>query len=512
MRKSRFWIFALAVLCAGGMFLTGKNLFHAYNSNIIDDGVYIGSIDVSGMSTEEATAAVNAYVDELKTKSITLKGPKDNMTLTLGELGLTANTDAVVQKAAGTAKAGNLIARFMQLKDLEADNLVLDMELSIDKQLTGNLIHNKLDKLNIKAIDNGLKRENGKFIYVPGQTGNEVDIVTSVNALSDMLVADLQQAIPESVDFDLTSVVSEPRGSEEELAVVKDLMGTYSTDFSSSNAGRKKNLTTGAKKINGTLLYPGDVFSAHDATAPYTEANGYGVGGAFQDGKVIESLGGGICQVSTTLYNAAIRAELKITQRNPHSMVVSYVNPSEDAAIAGNYKDLKFRNDYDFPIYIEGYTSKGIITFNIYGKEYRDENREIRFEHEILTTDDPGMNYTLSDKQPLGYYKVNSSKHVGYTARLWKIISINGVDQPDRVRVNRSTYKASKGKATIGIAGATPEQIAAIKEAIATKDDAYIKQFVKGLTNPQPAPTPDPVPTPEPTPTPPPAENPEPTV
>lgn len=493
MKKSRIIIIALCAILVGGFFCTSQYLYKADNAqdSTVDKGVYIGGIDVGGMSAQEATDAVNAYVEQLKAQKITLVGPNSSMELTLGDMGLTAKVEEAVRKATGTAKAGNLITRFMLLKDLEGENVVIDMGLAIDKQATGNLIHDKLEELNIKPQDWGLKRTGGKFEFVEGKNGAEVDIVPSVNGISDSMVKDWQNKIPENLQYTLVSHEVAPRGSQEELAKVKDLLGSYKTSYTTSNEGRAKNVTTGCKKVNGTLLYPGDTLSVYALTSPYTIANGYGVGGAYQDGELIESIGGGICQVSTTLYNAAIRAELKITQRNAHSMTVSYVDVSEDAAIAGTYKDLRFRNDFDFPIYIEGYCKNYEITFNIYGAETRPANRTIRFENEILTTDDPETEYTLSSKDKVGYYKVTRSKYIGYTAKLWKIISIDGVDT-ERVQTNRSTYKSSCKKVTIGTKGATEEQLATIKAALETKDDDYIKQVIQNINKaPEPAPTPD---------------------
>lgn len=498
MKKSRIIAIALCVLLAGGFFFAGQHLLMADNTEelTVDKGVFIGGIDVGGMSAKEATDTLTAYVEDLKTKTITFKGPKGNIELTLGDMGLTADIEKAVDKATGTAKAGNLISRFMLLKDLESENVVIDMGLSIDKQATGNLLYNQSDKLNIAAVDWKIEKEDDQFTYIEGKSGEEVDIVASVNALSEHIAKDWQNGPIEGAEFTLTSIATNPRGSKEELAQVKDLLGTFSTDFSSSNAGRKKNVTNGCSKINGTLLYPGDTFSAYKATSPYTEKNGYGIGGAYSGGKLVESMGGGICQVSTTLYNAVIRAELKVTQRNAHSMVVSYVDPSVDAAIAGTYKDLKFRNDYDFPVYIEGYCKNGIITFNIYGVETRAANRTIRFENEILSTNDPDTVYTLSSNVELGTYKKTSSEYIGYTARLWKIISIDGVDQ-EKVQMNRSTYKAAAKEVTIGTKGATAEQLATIQAALETKDDAYIKQVVQNI-NKEPEPTPEPTPAPTP--------------
>ena len=151
--------------------------------------------------------------------------------------------------------------------------------------------------------------------------------------------------------------------------MVKDLMGSFSTSYSSSSADRAKNVENGCSKINGTLLYPGDTLSAYALTAPYTIKNGYREAASYANGETVQSVGGGICQVSTTLYNAAIRAELRITQRNAHSMTVAYVEWSEDAAIAGTYKDFKFKNSSDAPVYIEAYTTDDKqLVFNIYGQ------------------------------------------------------------------------------------------------------------------------------------------------
>lgn len=500
MKKSKIIVIVLCVLLAGGVFFAGQHLFAADDDTIIDEGVFIGGINVAGMTAQEAMDTLNEYLDELKAQKVTLIGPKGNMELTLGEMGLSAKFETAVRKATGTAKASNLITRFMLLQDLKGQNQIYDMGLSIDKQLVGNLIYKQLEKLEIPAVDWDLKLSKGKFTPVEGKTGLAIDIVKSVNAINETVVTDKswQSAVPAEIQFTLVTNVTQPRGSAEELAQVKDLLGSFSTDFSSSNEGRKKNVTTGCSKINGTLLYPGDKFSAHDATAPYTEKNGYGIGGAYNNGELVESMGGGICQVSTTLYNAVIRAELKITMRAAHSMTVSYVDPSVDAAIAGTYKDLKFRNDYDFPVYIEGYCKNGIITFNIYGLETRDPNRTIRFESRILTVNDPDTEYTLDKSVKLGTYRTERSEHIGYTAQLWKIISINGVDV-EETRMNKSTYKASCKKVTIGVKNATAEQLARIKEALKTKDDDYIKKVVKNI-NKAPEPTPEPTPTPSETP------------
>lgn len=494
MKKIKILAVVLLLVVTGTFLFTNEHIFKAEVSAdaAIEQGVYIGGIDVSGMTAEEATDAVNTYVENIKAQSITLVGPNGNLVLTLEEMGLTARTEAAVQEAVAVGRSGNLISRFKALQDLETQNYVVDMGLSIDKQLVGETLYNKSSKINIEAIDHGLKRENGGFVYVPGQAGDEVDIVTAVNELSNHISTDWALAAVEDDEFTLTSIVSQPRGSEEELSVVKDLLGSFTTNYSSSGWGRAKNVENGASKINGTVLYPGDELSVYELVNPFTQENGYELAGSYLNGETVESFGGGICQVSTTLYNAVLKAELEITQRYNHSMIVTYVDLSADAAIAGTYKDLRFKNQYDFPIYIEGVCSNRNITFNIYGVETRSENRKVTYESVVVSVNDPLTEFTLDGAQALGVFTQTRSEHIGYVAELYKVVKVDGVEQ-ERSRVNRSTYQASCRKVTIGTAGATAEQIAAINAAIATGDDATVQATVAALvapvaTDPTPAP------------------------
>ena len=492
MKKIKVFVAVLLLVAAGTFLFTNESMFKAEvpADAKIEKGVYIGGIDVSGMTAEEATAAVDAYVETVKAQTITLVGPKGNLELTLEDMGLTARTEAAVQEAVAVGSTGNLVSRFKALKDLEKENYVVDMGFAIDKQLVGETLYKKASKINIETIDNGIKLENGKFIYVPGQDGNEVDIVTAVNELSEHISTDWEVAVVENDEFTLTSIVSHPRGSEEELSVVKDVIGTFTTNYKSSGWGRAKNVENGAAKINGTILYPGDELSVYELVNPFTQANGYELAGSYSNGETVESFGGGICQVSTTLYNAALNAELEITQRFNHSMIVTYVDLSADAAIAGTYKDLRFKNQYDFPVYIQGVCSNRNITFNIYGVETRDSNRKVSYESVVLEVRDPLTEFTLDSAQPLGVFTQTRSEHIGYSSELYKIVKVDGVQQ-SRERVNRSNYQASCRKVTIGIAGATPEQINAINAAIATGDDATVQSTVSSLTGgavPAPAP------------------------
>lgn len=194
----------------------------------------------------------------------------------------------------------------------------------------------------------------------------------------------------------------------------------------------------------------------------------------------MQSYGGGVCQVSTTLYNAVILAELEVTERSNHSMIVTYVKPSMDAAIAGDYKDLKFVNNQDVPIYIEGYTSGKNVYFNIYGEETRPANRKVTYESEVVSEQDPGTQFVATG-DPVGTMSVSQGKHVGYVAQLWKVVTVDGVEESREV-FNKSTYKASPKIVNVGTASEDPNASATIGAALATGDEGTIYAAVAQFT------------------------------
>ena len=244
------------------------------------------------------------------------------------------------------------------------------------------------------------------------------------------------------------------------------LIGTYSTHYDTT-APRAVNIGIAVERLNGTVIQPGQLFSYSQTLLPRIPENGYVMAPAI--GRY--EYGGGICQVSTTLYNAVLRAELNVTERSPHSMTVHYVDLSEDAAIAGTYKDFKFVNSTEYPIYIEGYTtSDKKITFNIYGKETRDKNRTISFESQMVS-ETPATTILQEDAgQGIGYKAVSSKGSSGYVAELYKIVKVNGVET-DRIKVNKSTYKGTNRVVTYGTAG-DPTLSENLRAAIAAQDEA----------------------------------------
>ncbi len=484
--KGGWKLLALAVfLWLGGLLAAGRLEVQAAEPETIKVGVYAGDIDLSGMTEEEAVQAINAYIEGLKQIPVTLiAGGNQQVATTAGELGLYWKNTELVQEALELGTRGNVIERYKAIKDLEHNNKVYPIEYDFNVSGINTVLLQKCVPYDREAVNGSLKRENGAFQIVPGIVGYRLDVEGSIDVIYDFLTKDWSESAG-TVLLRVTEVA--PKGSAEELSQVGDVLGTFTTSYSSSGSSRSANVANGCSLVDGATLYPGEEFSTYEAVAPFTEKNGYYMAASYLNGKVVDSLGGGICQVSTTLYNAVLLAELEVTERHNHSMIVTYVDPSADAAIAeSSGKDFRFVNNTDYPIYIEGKTSNKKITFTIYGKETRSESHKVSYVSEVLERTDPVDQITADPGQPLGYITTGGSAHVGYKARLWKVVTENG-KEVSREQINSSSYKMTGRTAVVGVATEDPNAYNEIMAAIGTNSIDHVKNVIALLVPPPPA-------------------------
>lgn len=461
----------------------------AKENDTIKNGVFVGFaegekvLELSGMTAVEAENVIAEYMNTLAETELTLIAGGDNeVSVTPGELGLAWANPEIVEEALELGTSGNVIQRYKAIKDLEHENKIFVLELKADNVAISTFLAENCTKYDREAVNMSLSRENGEFSVVEGKPGYALDVEVSAGIVYEFLTENWTRE-PESVA--LSVEVTEPKGSAEELAKVKDVLGSFTTSYASSNSNRQGNIRRGTELINGTTLYPGEEFSTATVMEPFNAKNGYYEAGSFINGKVVDSYGGGICQVSTTLYNAILLSELDVTMRYNHSMIVTYVEPSADAAItSSDGKDLRFVNNTENPIYIEGYTtSDKKVVFNIYGVETRESSHSVEYVSEILEVINPTTeNIYVDETKPIGYIDVDSA-HIGYKSRLWKITKENGVEV-SREQVNKSNYKMTPRSAVVGVATADPNAYNEIMAAIGTNNIDHVKNVIAILTAP----------------------------
>lgn len=499
-KSNKKWLIALCsvIVIGAGAFLavyfSVKSTVEAIPENVICNNIFVDETNLSGMTEDEAKNVIASKLSQYQALTVDLVAEEAKVQVTLTDLGFGLdNAEEVLSEAIHYGKEGSIWNRYSQIKDLEETKKVLKLQFSVDGEAIKTVIDEQLPVLENAAKDATITREDGKFVVTDDKKGVAVDAVASTKAIENYFNETWDK---KSATIELVTKIDEPKITREQLGNVQDLLGTFTTNAGGTGGGRVQNIRTGAGHINGALLMPGDEFSADKAMRPYTYDNGFAEAGSYENGKVVQSMGGGICQVSSTLYNAVILAELEITQRMAHSMIVGYVDPSMDAAIAGDYKDLKFKNNTEYPIYIEGYMSGSYITFNIYGKETRPEDRTIKFVSETLSSTPAKKNFKASG-DALGKITKVSSGYPKVKAQTWKVV-YEGGKEVSREVFNTSNYITSPGEYTVGTATNNAEAKAIVTAAIASNDEAAInaaiaqaKQIIADAEKPVETPTPE---------------------
>ena len=291
-----------------------------------------------------------------------------------------------------------------------------------------------------------IDKETNALVFVSEVPGKGIDQPALIDAIL--------QADPLSGDtIQIPITVLEPTTTREMLEGKYTKRGPgYTTSFSDSTKNRKYNIRFGADKINGTILKPGEVFSANDTLGKRTRKNGWKNAGAYEGGEVVQQAGGGVCQLSSTLYNAVLYADLEIVERRNHSMPVHYVMRGRDATInsVGNIIDFKFRNNTSGDIIILAYTEGNNLHMEIYGLPFETDEYD-RIEIRTKQTGSQGIKteYTYDDTKKETYKKTTSNGSKGYTVRTYKDY-YKGETLVKTDDLGLSVYKMFPKKVTVG--------------------------------------------------------------
>ncbi len=441
MKKIR--MISAALIACGALALGAGIGAHADEKPLVySEGVYVEDICLTGMTLEEAQAAVQTRADEIAATEISLHFDGVDAKTTYKDMGFEWTNPEILEEAITRGKGDTLIQEYMAMTDIEVDGAVYEMDLNISEESIRDFVKKNYSGLDRDPVSAELTREDGEFQVSESQTGRKVDLT----ATQDELVAAVMTWECKDIDLEVKGEVVQPEHSTEELAQIKDVLGTATTQYNTGNSNRSYNIYNGTSMINGTLLFPGESFSCYEHISPITTGNGYRVATAYENGQEVDSVGGGVCQISTTLYNAVLKAELTVTERYNHSMSVSYIDLAKDSTIAGTSKDLKFTNTSDAPVYIEGVAGGGYVTFTIYGKETRPENRRLEFVSRTISTINPPATIYVDDPgMDVGTERRIQGAHVGYVAELWKMVYEDDV-LVEEILLHTDRYNASPAR------------------------------------------------------------------
>ena len=403
-------------------------VYNANNNNIVS-GVYIKNVDVSNLSKNEAKEKISSYINENLPENIALKHNDYETSIPLSSLNLSFDIDSAVDSAYSIGKNENILKNSFQAIKTMFTHTNIEPSYSIDIEQLETSLKDISSKLPDTVKESGYYIEGKNLIITPGSEGNIVNVSQMVsyikNGLANLTLKDrtldiatviekpseinidkiYEEIYKEPVDayytqdpyavfpsengMDFAISLDEAKAMLEEpkdeyviplkilypnvttnmigTEAFPDLLSTYSTKYSTRDKDRTTNLQLAANKINGTVLMPGEIFSYNQVVGERTIAAGYKEAPIYVSGEVVDGLGGGICQITSTLYNAVLYANLGIVSRSNHQFVPSYVTASRDATVVYGAIDFKFKNTRDYPIKITCSVSNGIATFNIYG-------------------------------------------------------------------------------------------------------------------------------------------------
>lgn len=426
MKRIIVFFLAVAVLVSGAFFVKKKiddkkfleEAHRLLDRDTIYNGIKIAGIDVGGLSKEAAQNKITTEFTDAKLKQgMKLKFKENEYDLSMEQLGLKFDLDSILQKAYEYGREGDLKDRYKLVKRLETEPV--DMALNSDYDTAkvrafAEELKSKIDR----PMENGEYKFTGNGFEVSGsQVGYTLDVDKTVTMIMDN--------IGKFNTIDLPVTESSPEERNEQLKRVNGLIGTFTTSFSGSTANRKENIRISTAALSNRILMPGESLSFNSATGPRSAANGYKDAGVIIGDELQSGTGGGVCQTSTTLYNALLRADVTILQRSPHSIPVGYVPRGTDGAVAYGSLDLVFRNDKDYPIFISGYISGDTVTFKIYG-DTTEKNYQVNVHSELVETVPYKTVEKHDDSKAPGFREVVQSGRIGYKYKTTKSIVKDG--------------------------------------------------------------------------------------
>ncbi len=437
------------------------------NATTFLEGITVNGISIGGMTMDEAKTALTAAESNISAlKEIQLVYDNKLFPLDISDMPITLNIDSVLKEAYQLGKTGDYTAMKAEVEDVKTNGRTFTLTVSYDLTTLNTKVTQIASQIDIPAQDakvTGIDETTHALTIQNEVVGYVVDQTALITSISDALSKGLNTPI------NIPIIETQPTLTAATLQGQYVLRASATTDFSSSTSARKYNVRKGAGMINGTVLAPGETFSTNDTLGVRSISNGWKTANAYESGAVVPQAGGGVCQLSTTLYNAIVKADLEVVFRRNHSMPVHYIKEGLDATInsVGNIIDFQFKNNTTSDIIVIGYTVSNKLTFEIWGIPFATtEYDEIKLTSSLVSTTEPAGE-TVEIEVPVGTEKADGSLMVagetyvaitarkGYVYQSYKNYYLAGtLVKKEKLAV--STYKAFQGEIWICPAEETP--------------------------------------------------------
>ncbi len=422
-------------------------IYNYFNKILEDERIYQGisveDIDIGGLTKVNALKLVKDKKElEIDGKIMKLQYENFNYEIKLRDLNFQYDYEKAIDQAYKIARTGKPIERLKEIRNLKEKNKQnIKLESTFDETKAETLLADMKKDIDVAMVNAQFNFNGGDIIITDAIQGRYV-YVKKLIELINQNVYDLNV-----IEIPVEPVL--PEITRAHLERINGVIGEYTTSFKNSTADRKANIQISSQAISNLgAIYPGEIVSFNRATGPRSTENGYKGAIVIVEDEFVDGIGGGVCQTSTTLYNAALRSDLTIVARAPHTIPITYVPFGQDAAVAYDYLDLQFRNDFDFPIYIHHVYTGDSVTFRVYG-DVNVKNYEVKIDSQI--TDTIGFETETVEDKTLeeGKREVVQEGRTGYKAQTFKTIVKPG-ETGERKLITNDYYRERKSIVRVG--------------------------------------------------------------
>jgi len=485
------------------------------NSKTIN-GIKIQGIDISNLSKEELTNKINEWKENIIASEINLKYKEIEESISIQELNLEINIEEAIEKACKIGKEGNIIENNYEILFTMLFGKNIDVNINIDEEKLNKKIEELSGKLPGILIESNYYIEESNLIIKKGKEGIKVknkELIEKIKkeikqANRQLITIPVENAKPQTINIEKIQqeIYKEPQDAYVEKEPIKvhphingvdfaisieqakeilkeekeeyiiplkitipektiDNLGEeafpsklaeFVTRYDISNKNRSNNLEIASKKIDGTIILPGEIFSYNKIVGERTIAEGYKEAAIYSGGKVIDGIGGGICQLSSTLYNTVIYANLEIVSRTNHRFSTSYVTEGRDATVSWGTIDFQFKNTRTYPIKIVSTVRNGIVRVEIYGIE-EEKEYEVQIESDITEVIPYTINYIDDNELEKGTEIVEQQGFNGAKSVTYKVVKYNGI-LISKTLLSNDTYSPMEKIIRRGTKGITKQE------------------------------------------------------
>ncbi|QDR78785.1 VanW family protein [Sporomusa termitida] len=447
-------ILAVAIILTGiAAFWLTRPLF----AQTVYSGVRVANIEVAGKSRDEVAQMLSVWQKDQVGRPILLTYGSATFRIEPEHIDYSIDAEATADAAWQVGREGSWWQRLKKISDVQVEGWSTPLKIRYNENKLDTVLEQLQENINKPPRNATLSLHTGGI--VSEVEGQEIDVA----ALKKLMLSAVNRSETNTIILPVKPVY--PEITAEELAKngIKELVAVYTTVFNTEDANRTANVKLSAQKINGKLLYPGQVFSYNDTVGPREKSQGFKEAMEIINGEFVPGIGGGVCQVSSTLYNAVLLAGLNIVERTNHSKPLAYVPLGRDATVAYNTLDFKFANNSSAPVMIMAEAEGNKLNVGIFGQRALDKNIDIvTVDQQVIQ---PATIKKADPSLPPGENKVEKPGKPGYSVTVIRIIRDNNGTELKREVLSRDKYAPDN---TVIKTGPAPKPVQA--ETKRTKD------------------------------------------